>query len=694
MLTRGAARILFAKALFICLCVVACVAADAPRLAAGKASPERNRLEDIQREKASLLLDKARKADRKGEYAEAAEAYEDSYLAFPGNVKPLLEWGNLLCRLGQYDQARAVLKRIPLKQLAPVGQAGVNILFAKISIAAGELEQAAGFFQDALKTQPESAEAKIRLALLHEHFGLSQRKEELIRDLQGRESLSYRNRSILFLLELGSLMLVDAFEDALLLSMQMEPAGGSGEAFIRFASSLPIGFSGVSGFLYALLLMTILAWIATLLAPIASKYENAVFVMLAVAHIMAASWWGISDARIALLADEFSIYDSVWILPRLLIAMHMVTVSLFIAFPLFYLLPVKMRPKRSELYAIWFFCWWFMTFVLVFQSRLGIMLLLPGILASLLFAGLAAIWMPLGKFLMFHCVKITGLSRVMPSIRVKEDGAESFSDAKLQEAQAGSRLEAEDFEAVIRTGKKLFALHDRDSFPEMHLFMIGAYIEQEDLYESRKILSEFQSRFGDSKYAHIGSLMEALLKSMEGDFAGALKTINSIPAARIASFGGDETALSLLVTGRCNAAFEQPQQAHVDWTRGLDHARLPLVRASILSELARLDFLNGRSEWTARWRDAADKLGGGDKTRAFVKMIRSIALAAADSVDAALQDARGACEAFRRCGPAFAWYGHLLCLKGKHADAQALLEKMTAGTAAGRLLMEKITARS
>lgn len=704
-MTRGAARILFVEAVFLCLCLVACGAADIPRPAKGETLVERGRQENLLREKARLFLEKAQKAERTGEYADAVEAYEDAYEAFPGNVMPLLAWGELLCRLGQYSHSRAVLKRIPLKQLPPAGQARVNHLFAKIAIAAGEMDQAAISFGEVLKVQPENSGARIRLALVHDSFGHELRKIELIRDLQGRESLSYRDRTILFVLELGCLNLVEAFRDAAQLSNELALGEKSGDeriswsvgiqrySFINFVSALPIGLSGVFGFAYALLMIGILTGIATRLAPVASLWGSIAFVTIAGAHILVAWWAGMPDARIAMLTDEFSIYDSVWILPRILIAMHIITISLFIVFPLFYLLPANMRPKRNELYAIWFFCWWFMMFVLLFQSRLNLTVRLPGITISAFCVCLAAIWMPLGKYLMFQCAKVTGLSRMMPAISTGDDGVESFSDAKLHEARSVSRLEAEDFTAVIVMGKKLFAMHDRAAFPEMHLAMIRASIELEDTYEAQKLLSEFHDQFGSSRHDPYGTLLEALLKNLTGDYAGALKAINSIPETRAALFGGDETALSLLVTGRCNVFFSQPQQAHLDWTRALEHARLPLVRASILVELALLDSADNRRDWTERWSAAADSLGGGTKTSAYVKLIRSIALFMADRADDAMQAAQEACALFAHCGPAFAWRGHLLCLKGRYAEAQALLETMAAGTAAGRRLMEEITTR-
>ncbi len=691
----------FAKAVLFCLCVLLACAADAAGRENAGAFDEHAGMERLLREKARLLVDKGQKAECAGEYAEAVEAYEDAYEAFPGNVTPLLSWGNLLCRLGQFDHSRAVLKRIPFDQLSPAGRGRVNMLFAEIAIAQGSLEQAAILYNEILKTQPANAGARVRFALLSRLFGHENRKLELLRDRSGRELLSYRERVILFLLELDSLQLIDAADSAVLLSnalaafLKSDDGGRAWSVWLQtfplvnYLSAIPIGLAPDIGILYTLILSGILIVMTVRLVPATSMSGGLVFAVLVVLHVAGAGWFGLAEARTALLVDTFSIFDSIWIIPRLLIAMHAVTLAFCVGLPLLFLVPERKRPSRSEVYAVWFFCWWFMAFILIFQSRFDIMIRLPGMLASLVFAILAAFWMPLGRFMMFQAAKVAGLSRMMPAVGT--GCGESFSDAKLHEAQAVIRLEEEEFEAVIITGKRLFALHDPASFPEMHLSMIRAYLEQEDIYECRKLLFDFQSRFAGSRQATYGILMEALFKSVTADFAGALKTINAIPESHAASLGGDDTALSLLVTGRCHAALGNPHQAHQDWMRALEFARLPLVRACVLAELALFDASEDRRELAAKWAVAAKTLDGGPKTAAYAHMIRSIGCFTADRREDALQAAAEACRAFPRCGAAYAWYGHLHCVAGRFAEAQALLERMTPGTAAGNRLMEEIT---
>ncbi|HNW37045.1 MAG TPA: hypothetical protein PKM25_19045, partial [Candidatus Ozemobacteraceae bacterium] len=417
---------------------------------------------------------------------------------------------------------------------------------------------------------------------------------------------------ILLTLELAQLDLGDALSDASLLSEELAAAPVSVEegtswsggilrlAPAYFVIALPFGFSGIPGILYTMLLLGSLAFLASRLAPAASVWGIVVFVMLATAHVAAAWSWGIPPARLALLVDNFSIYDTLWIFPQLLLAMHLMTILLFGVFPLFYLLPEKVRPKRNELFAVWFFCWWFMMSVLVFQGRFDLTVRLPGLLGALALTAFASVWMPLGRLWMYQFAKVTGFSRLMPAFGSGGDGV-SFTDAKLQEAQAASRLEAEEFAGVIEIGRRLFTSHDQAAFPGMWLSLIRAHIEQEDIYEGEKLLKEFQARFGNSSRADEGTLLESLYKSVTGDFAGALKAINMIPDDRARKFAGDEAALSLLVIGRCNVFFNQAIQAHIDWTRALDHARLPLVRAYILVELALQDASMNRREWTDKW---------------------------------------------------------------------------------------------
>jgi len=686
----------------LCVLLVCIPAYGADERPAAGPPPPGN--EELLRRKAQLLVEKAQKAEHRGEYAEAAEAYEDAYDAFPGNVAPLLAWGDLLCRIGQYRQSQTVLKRIPLRKLPPAGQARIHLMFAKIAAAAGNVGEAAAAFGSALRAQPSNIQARVRLALVNEHLGGKQRVAELMEGVAAAETLRYRDNLILFVLQLAHVDLMGALVSSMVLAEQLaavpvsveKPAAWSSglQTFspVYFLTSFPLGFSGIFGIVYAFLLLAGLAFMATRLAPAAPLWGTCAFVGLGVAHVIIAWQAAVPGFRLALLVDEFSIYDSQWILPRLLIAMHLVTLLLFGIFPLFRLLPEKMRPRRNELYAIWFFCWWFMLFVLVFQSRLDLTVRLPGMALSIGIAGLFSLWLPLGKYWMYRFAKVTGMSRLMPAFGMTSDPT-SFTGAKLQEAQALSRLENEEFSAVLESGRKLFGLHDSAAFPDMWLALIRVRIELEDLFEAKQLLAEFQQKFGNSRHAAYGLLLEALLKSVAGDFAGAVKAIKAIPDDRARQFGGDDAAMSLLVTGRCMVAFNQGVPAHIDWTRGLDNARLPLVRAHLLAELAFQDYLMSRREWTDRWAEKAAALTGGPKTRALAKTVESIALATAGRVEDALKVAAVAAELFDRSGFSRFWQGYLLCRNGRHGEAEALLQKMAAGTAAAENLMREITTK-
>ncbi|HEY9070242.1 MAG TPA: tetratricopeptide repeat protein [Candidatus Ozemobacteraceae bacterium] len=688
-------------AFWLCALVIGIPAVSAEGPAA---APAPSAGEELLRRKAQLFVEKAQKAEQRGEFAEAAEAYEDAYEAFPGNVGPLLAWGDLLCRVGQYRQSQTILKRIPLRKLPPAGQARIHLMFAKIAAATGNVGEAAAEFGSALRAQPSNVPARLRLALVNEHLGGKQRAAELLEGVAAADTLRYRDNLILFVLQLTHVDLMGALVTSMILCEQLAAAPASVEnpagwemgiqsfSPVYFVTSFPLGFSGFFGIIYAFLLLAGLAFMATRLAPAASFWGTCAFVGLGVAHVITAWKVAVPEFRLALLVDEFSIFDSQWILPRLLISMHLVTLLLFGIFPLFRLLPEKMRPRRNELYAIWFFCWWFSLFVLVFQSRLDLTVRLPGMLVSLGIAGVFSLWLPLGKYWMYRFAKVTGMSRLMPALGASSDPT-SFTGAKLQEAQALSRLENEEFLAVLESGRKLFSLHDPSAFPEMWLAMIRSRIELEDLFEATQLLSEFQTRFGTSRHAPYGLLIEALLKSVAGDFAGAIKAVNEIPDDRARKFSGDDAAMSLLVTGRCMVAFNQGVQAHIDWTRGLDNARLPLVRAHLLAELAFQDFLMSRREWTDRWAEKAAALSGGPKTRALAKTVESIALATAGRMDDALKAAAEASGLFDRNGFSRSWQGSLLCRMGRYGEAETLLQQMAAGTASAESLMREITTK-
>lgn len=653
--------------------------------------------------KSQLKIEIGLKARQARRIEDAVAAFEDAFEAYPSNVYPLLLWGETLCDVGLYSQANQVLGRIPLKSLPPTGQAHVHLLLGKIAIASGALELAGVCFGDALKAHPDNEPARIRLAMVNECLGLSMRAEELLDKVQLPPGLSYRDRVTVFLLDLGHANFLRAWEVSGELAAFQPPVTSDDEdsgwmdwvfswQLPFFVIALPLGLGGLSGAVYLLLLLVGLWFLAGRLTPAGGLGLGLLFIGLAVGHVGTAWWLGVDGLRLALLSDAFSLFDPVWLLPRMVAASHLITLSLYLVFPLFFLLPEALRPQKRELFALWFFCWWFMMFVLAFQSRLGGEVRWPLMAVSLGLTGLFCLGMPLGRYLFFLVgshLGLKGAQLISPPVAAK--GAIGFTDAKILESNAQKHFDLDEFDQAVSLSRKLLTGTDRKGFPGCWLLLIRSLIEREDLVEAERSLKDFTAAFQKSSVLASGQLLAAWYKSLTGDHAGALSLIQSIPEERVKGFSVNEAALSLLVLGRCNMAFNQPVQAHIDLSKALSFVRHPLTGAQILCELAELDTTMNRLDWSLKWLEQVSSLKGGKKTQSLGKVIESMVVQVQGQTEQALVLARIACQACGKNGRAWAWQGHLLCLQGKQSEAEHLLEKMAPGSADAEKLMTEIT---
>jgi len=673
-------------------------------IASGLFAAESN--EDLKKYKAQVLTEKALRAHNKGKIEEAVEAFEDAYEIYPSNVNPLLLLSETLCRVGLYSRANSFLAKIPINSLPLGGQAKVHMLFGKIALASGTPEIAAVSFKEVLKIQPTNSAAKIRLAMVAEWSGRHEQAVELMEQVKSFENVDFRDRVMAFLLDAANANFARAWENCGEMAeiLANTPCSEDDLPFLSglwqnqipcFIANLPLGLAGVTGTVYLLLFLIALSFLASRLTPESPFMTDLGFIILATVHIMLFRWIGIQDFRISTLLDGFEALAPKWIVPRQLCGMHFVTLGLFIIFPIFRLLPQTFRPRRSELYGIWFFCFWFMVFVLVFQSKLTWEYRGPIMLSSFLLTGISAFMMPLGRYLFFLVAKPLGAGAIGSMAEKNLSGGEiGFTDAKIQEAKALRLLENDDFDQVIVIGNKILKSLDKKAFPTLWISLIKAYLEKEDLYESNREIKEFLETFEGSSIKDKGLLLSAVYKVITADFAGALAIINEIAEERAKSFSNEETAISLLIIGQCNLAFDQAVQAHIELLKSLDFTKCPLMQAQALCELTQLELSMNRIEKAEKWVRQAMTLKGGNKTQCLVKTTQSMFLQAQKHMEQAHRMSDLACSLYPKCGKALAWKGHLLCISGKSAEAEALLEKMTAGSAAAERLMAEITKRA
>ncbi|GAB1353950.1 hypothetical protein MASR1M12_26880 [Erysipelotrichia bacterium] len=640
--------------------------------------------------KSQLLVQKGVRAEERGEFEDAALFYEEALEVYPKNMMPLLRLGKLLARIGMYEKAAERLRAIPLEQLPKAGRSEIHSLFGQIALARGSLEEAGAAYRKAIEANSENVIALVRKIIIERLLGFSTSKENLdyFMGYDTFKGLPYKDIQLAFYLDMEMWNFARAYNTCEVIEQQMAAAaegGGSSadkllnSAPVTFILSLPLCFQGVIGIIYYCMLFGALVFLATVLSGPTAIWHNFFYVFAASALLLAAQHLGYRDMIVATMQSDFSEFDSVWIIPKLLIAGHFVALALFVVFPAFRILPAEQRPLRYELFGIWFFCWFFMIFVLVFQSRLGFATRAAYMGASGFMALLTMLIMPLGRFVIFNVASAAGFSGVVSVDRknIQKDGSISFTDAKILESQASKCLEKDAFEEVVLTGRKVLGNLDRKTFVALWRSMILAMICREDYVEAQRSINEYLETFKDTSQLESGQLLDAYLRCRKGDFATAVVIIRGFSEKRAKMFSNDETALCLLVLGCCGTAFKEYVQAHIDFGKALNCVKLPFLKAEILTELAELDFMMNAKEALTKWKAKVGELNGGEKTASLKKVILSIAALSEGARDESMRLAAEACKSKARNGRAFAWYGHLLCLEGRHSEAEELLSNMT-----------------
>ncbi|HNV71682.1 MAG TPA: hypothetical protein PKO06_18400, partial [Candidatus Ozemobacteraceae bacterium] len=643
------------------------------------------------------------KAQAAGKIEEAVEAFEDAYEAFPGNVQALLLWGDMLCEIGMYGRAFEVLNKIPMASLLPNGQAQVNLLKGKVALASGSLPIAAAFLNDSLKSSPGFGVARVRLALLQLCLGNSRQARQVADDLNSLEGLNYRERAIALLLDLALDNVARALDNAREMSGSMAKIGGEdGEILLLSLWQIPVvlvlswfplaGSHALFG-LYFLILLCGLAFLASRLCGSSPLWHAGVFVGLAIVHMLVSRVLLQSELYVSILREGCDFSDPFWVMPRVVHAMHGLTLALFVVFPAFLLLPPSARPRQHELYSIWFFSFWFLVTVAVFQARISLasqLLLMAG--CALPAIG-AAFLMPLGKFLLFVVSSKIGMGEKFEEVATSTSGGGvGFTECKILETKSAPLLEKEQFEEVVSMARKAFAAQPRRSFVALWVAQIKALIELEEMYDAEKSLAEFQRAFPPQPSGEVGQLLNAYLKMNAADHAGALNLLNSVSEQQAKRFTPEQAAWSLLVLGRCYMHLEDPVQAHIELSKALEVGRSPLSKVYALYDLMELELRMDRLEWAQKWAIQAASLKGGPKTTSLSKVIQSMLASAQGNLPEALQLATAACTALGRHGRAWRWLAHLHLLNGAPRDAESILEnKLTAGTADALFLMQEIT---
>lgn len=650
--------------------------------------------------KYQLLIQKAEKAEKNGFYDEAAEAYEEAF-EYSNNAQPLLNLANLYCNIGLYDSAEKVVEQIPYKKLKKVAKSEVNYLKGKIYIAKGNLGGAYVKFNDVLKKVPNKFQAKIRLAMINLIKGMVSDSEKQLRDfaIDGKKEGSVEDYRISFAVDMYNANFVRAYKACETISKINSTRKGKNffDSIINlplfiFISFLPLFLSKYLSVFYYFVLFMALGICATTLCKKAKLWQIFSFVVAGIALLGISRACCISDVYYSLLNGYAYIYDEIWILPRIIIASHLMALAMFIIFPLFKILREDIRPVAYELLGIWLFCFFFGIFVLAFQSNLSTVPRFTYMIIGLVLSFFSTLIMPFGKILIFKLSSILGLSlfdKINKNNISKTDL--SYSDLKILETKTWRFITKGEIDTAIGIGKKALTPENQVNFPSFWQAMILAQICNEDYGEANENISNYYQIFQGTDNYEVAQVYEALLKTEKGDFPTAYKIINAISADRARTMTGDESAISLLVIARCCCNLKDNVQAHQNYEKALNCVTSDILKFIILTDLIELDYRLKSREDFEKWHKFSKSIKCFGKSISYKNTIDSIAAMYEGNKDEAFRLASLCLKDKIKTSKSVAWLGHLFCLQGKPNEAEKLLSRMTAESYMAEKLMVEIT---
>jgi hypothetical protein len=168
--------------------------------------------------------------------------------------------------------------------------------------------------------------------------------------------------------------------------------------------------------------------------------------------------------------------------------------------------------------------------------------------------------------------------------------------------------------------------------------------------------------------------------------------INGFSEQEARQLNSEQSALSLLIVGRCNRFRKDVVQASIDFSSAWQGATSPLLKARVLCDLVDLDIHMNRREAVLEWSVKSAALKGGSRTRGWVLTIDSMLAAQGGNADKALALAQEAVQHGGEHGRPARWLGHLLCVAGRREEVEGLLQKMISESAEAQDLMAELVA--
>ena len=447
---------------------------------------------ELLRQKAGWLIDKGLKARAAGLIDEATVAFQEAHEMYPANVRALVLWGETLCQAGTYRRASDILARIPLASLPPTGPSQVQLLNARVHFASGDREGAKQSLESALLADPSNDVVKARLSMLLQSLGEQRRAGQLVEGVRDCWQLPLHEHFGVMLLECAHLRPTRALQHCSDMTLRLQRAAyveGEASFFVEIWQIFPllllVSFPGSCSLTvnaaWWLLFLAGIAGLARLLRTPGTRDQDATFIVVGFFHMLLSRWFAGNNIHLGILSGQAFVGDAAWVFPRHLMGMQMVSAALFPILSLFRTLPNAFQPQRRELYAIWFFTFWFMLGILFFQSDMPFIARLPGLALCLAATLLAAANLPLSRYLLFKASLLFGFQVPIDVGSQAGPGGAGFTDLKIQEARILACLEREEFPQVIRDAQPILD-QGRKAFPSLWLAVLRARIESEDYF--------------------------------------------------------------------------------------------------------------------------------------------------------------------------------------------------------------------
>lgn len=648
---------------------------------------------DSLQRRSRILIQRGTRALERGNFDQAVVSFQQAYDTYPRNIESLVRLAEAYFQIGLYEMAREVFNEVQLDRLPERGQARINIFLGRIAIMQNNLTDAATFFSRAVRIDDDNASALIRLALVNNLLGMRLRSYELIERIDDMSALDRSELVMALFLNIQLSNFVEAYQiSSAIAGSRSTSASLLNNAPMVFLTALPMCLSKFFAVILFLILISTLLFIVKRLSDEGKLVMDISFVAISTLLMCVLQFTCSTNVMVASMQENFSILDDIWILPRALVAMQFITLGFFVVFPFFSFFKIEMRPLRIQYYSTWFFCFWFVLFVLVFQSRLGFLYKAIYSCFSLLLMAISAFFMPFGRLMFF---KAASLFNIESHINITKDniskqGNISFTDAKILESQAKKDLKAEKYQEVIVNSRRLIAQFNLKDLPDLVITYLEALIMREDYSEAKGFLDKHKNNFLNTSIINSILLLESFLKCYKGDLYSALTTVQSFSDAVVKKFSSDQRALCLIIVGKYNVVQKDYVQAQIDFSKAFDFSSSGYIKAISFSELLDLDLkLNAYGKIIKREPDLK-KISGGKYTDALVNTCRSvIALCQNKKEDARKLAVASTSEC--KISRSLAWQGHLLCLNKKYSEAEKLLLQMNPDSVWSAVLLEEIT---